>query len=640
MGISKVKIENFKTISRMQLNLEENGIICLLGKNGAGKTTIINAINYLYKIAEQPYKIEQVIDRKNPYVQKTIIELFFDFSKVQKKTTNQYIEENLLEFEKYIKNYQLPLKMIQYKNGLIEWYPINDVYKVRKLLKIFPLYFIDARRIPLHEWSDLWEIVSDLAISGIEQDSSYIKNNLTNLFKDIYGEKYTKAINIVENIFQEESITINDREYKKRFKNAVISNFGGEIFKIKEQNIDYYSDGINSLKYMTVFLKLVINLSKTAWKDITIIFDEPEISLHPQYIEALSDNICELGCNNAIIMSTHSNHLISSLIRNYSNIYFFQVYNNNGYAKIKKINDFFEEKDKYLIGDEESSSYFSDLTVLVEGQTEIQLFKNKRINEIYPFLKRATFYNTKSNDSVTKLMLMTGKSTVKFLKIVDMDKILHYTINKFNFRSGNKVVNPVKDINNEKSERYLYYGEKKKNTYIQSKKINTLIKSEIVAEMGNICLKGNNYTSLIYNIKKYCSVYNCFPFRTTVEGAIICFHSINIILEWIKINWEQKKYKEFIDDISIYNENIQVVIIRCIFHGKVDTLETEIKNEQVCKIVNKYSKGDKVDGWILEFFNWYFDKYMINDVEANKEKFACDFPEINDILHIIESMLK
>lgn len=64
MGISKIKIENFKTISRLQLKLEENGIICLLGKNGAGKTTVINAINYLYKIAEEPYKIEQVIDKK------------------------------------------------------------------------------------------------------------------------------------------------------------------------------------------------------------------------------------------------------------------------------------------------------------------------------------------------------------------------------------------------------------------------------------------------------------------------------------------------------------------------------------------------------------------------------------------------
>lgn len=640
MGISKIKIENFKTISRLQLKLEENGIICLLGKNGAGKTTVINAINYLYKIAEEPYKIEQVIDKKNPYVQKMIIELFFDFSKLQKKTTNRYIEENLLEFEKYIKNYQLPLKMIQYKNGLIEWYPINDVYKVRKLLKIFPLYFIDVRRIPLHEWSDLWEIVSDLAISGIEQDSTYIKNNLTNLFKEIYGEKYTKAINIVEKIFQEENITINDREYKKRFKNAIISNFGGEIFKIKEQYINYYSDGMNSLKYMTVFLKLVINLSKTAWKDITIIFDEPEISLHPQYIEELSDNICELSCNNAIILSTHSNHLVSSLIRNYANIFFFQVYNNNGYAKIKKINDFFEEKDKYLIGSEESSSYFSDLTVLVEGQTEIQLFKNKRINDLYPFLRKVTFYNTKSNDSVTKLMLMNGKSTVNFLNIIDMDKILQYSKNKFIFRSGNKTVNPVRNLNNDKSERYLYYGERKKDTYIQKKKIDELVERDIAVEIKNVCLRGNNYSSLIYNIKKYCKEYNCFPFRTTVEGAIICSRSINIILEWLQINWEQKKYNEFIDIISVYNKKIQEVIIRCIFHGKVDILEKKIKDDKICKIVNQYSKGDKVDGWIFDFFNWYFQKYMINDIKTNKEKFAYDFPEINDVLQIIESMLK
>ena len=97
-------------------------------------------------------------------------------------------------------------------------------------------------------------------------------------------------------------------------------------------------------------------------------------------------------------------------------------------------------------------------------------------------------------------------------------------------------------------------------------------------------------------------VYNCFPFRTTVEGAIICFHSINIILEWLEINWEQKKYKEFIDDILIYNENIQVVIIRCIFHGKVDTLETEIKNEQIRKIVNKYSINISYLSYILNQF--------------------------------------
>ena len=42
MGIAKVKIENFRTIDRMNLDVKESGISCLLGKNGVGKTTIIH----------------------------------------------------------------------------------------------------------------------------------------------------------------------------------------------------------------------------------------------------------------------------------------------------------------------------------------------------------------------------------------------------------------------------------------------------------------------------------------------------------------------------------------------------------------------------------------------------------------------
>ena len=102
MGIAKVKIENFRTIDRMNLDVKESGISCLLGKNGVGKTTIINAIRYLYKVAEHPYDIEQIIDKKNSYVQRTKIELVFDFTKLHKKTSNQYIEENLYDFKTYI----------------------------------------------------------------------------------------------------------------------------------------------------------------------------------------------------------------------------------------------------------------------------------------------------------------------------------------------------------------------------------------------------------------------------------------------------------------------------------------------------------------------------------------------------------
>ena len=146
---------------------------------------------------------------------------------------------------------------------------------------------------------------------------------------------------------------------------------------MNEENISYYSAGMNSLKYITLLLKLVNRLSDTAWKDISVFLDEPEISLHPQFIEELADIMTVYGKKCAMIVSTHSTHLVSSLIRNYANISFYQVYSNNGYAKIKKMTDFFDEKNKYLIGDEEATTYFSDAIVFVEGQTEIQVLRNK-----------------------------------------------------------------------------------------------------------------------------------------------------------------------------------------------------------------------------------------------------------------------
>ena len=127
MGISRVRIENFKTIDRMKIDFSDIGISCLLGKNGVGKTTIIEAIAYLYKMADCPYEINKVMDKKNPYVQRTMIEVVFDFKKLNKKNSNKYIEDNLSNYRKYIKDDKLPLRLIQHKKGLIEWYPINDV---------------------------------------------------------------------------------------------------------------------------------------------------------------------------------------------------------------------------------------------------------------------------------------------------------------------------------------------------------------------------------------------------------------------------------------------------------------------------------------------------------------------------------
>lgn len=646
MGIQKIKICNFKTINTMELDLNEGGVSCLLGKNGVGKTTIINAIRYFYKIAEQPYEVEQVIDKKNPYIQKTIVELKLSFKNLFKRTSNLYIEETLNDFDKYIKDGVLPIRMTQYKNGVVEWYPINNVYKVRKLLRLFPMYIVDTRSISLYEWSELWEVICDIAISRIEQDSKNVKNILTEVFAKIYGEKYTKVYEIVENIFQAENITINERDYKKRFKNAIIANFGGDIFKFNEQGIGYYSAGMNSLKYITLFLKLIMELSNTAWKDIMIIFDEPEISLHPQYIEKLADIISEYGDKNSIIISTHSTHFVSSLIRNELKIDFFEISNIDGYAQIKRIKDYFEQRDKYLIGDEEAASYFADLIVFVEGQTEIQLLKNRKIVELYPFLKRVTIYNTKSNDSITKLIIPKGDTAIPFVNIIDLDKILSYSNEKnvFKIENRNSVVNPLGNKENLEQEKFLFYGMRKKRTYGQRKRIEEMLKNKFITNSNSIFIEGQEYRSLVLAIKRYCKWYNCLPFRTTVEGAIICEASLDVIIEWISTLSD--RHKELIEQLEVFDRLEKEVILRCILHGKLDNLVRLNKNkakggwQKANTIIQKYTSGEKVDGWVLNFYTWFFEHYMIKSEEENRKIFARTFPEINEVLQFIKYMLK
>ena len=647
MGISRVRIENFKTIDRMKIDFSDIGISCLLGKNGVGKTTIIEAIAYLYKMADCPYEINKVMDKKNPYVQRTMIEVVFDFKKLNKKNSNKYIEDNLSNYRKYIKDDKLPLRLIQHKKGLIEWYPINDVYKVRKLLRIFPIYFVDTRNISLYKWSKLWEIACDIAISGIDNNSEAVKSNLTDTFSEIYGEKYTKVYNILQNIFDEEKITINVKDYKSRFKNDVIANLGGEKFKVNEENISYYSAGMNSLKYITLLLKLVNRLSDTAWKDISVFLDEPEISLHPQFIEELADIMTVYGKKCAMIVSTHSTHLVSSLIRNYANISFYQVYSNNGYAKIKKMTDFFDEKNKYLIGDEEATTYFSDAIVFVEGQTEIQVLRNKNIVELFPILKKITIYNTKSNDSATRLIIPERGRSIPFLNIVDMDKILTYSDadNKFDTSNGNITVNPLGNKQIEEYEKFLYYSNRKKLTYVQRKVINTYFQDKYISDSHKLVIVGNKYNTLISSVKKYCKQYSCLPLRTTIEGAIICSQSLNIFFEWLKKSYMKDQYVQLMKDISKYDKKNQEAIIRCIFHGKLDNLFNYKRKDgnqvdpQICKIIDTYTKGRKVDGWVLSFFNWYFINYDTGSEIKNRKNFSVTFPELNEILQYLTNML-
>lgn len=650
MGIVNIKIRNFKSAKKVDYDLSKGKVNCLIGKNGVGKTTIERAIVYFYEIANNPYELKDVADKMNPYIQKTSIELCFDFSSLYgKREHNVYIDNDIKEFESFIINQQLTIRFTQYKSGKVEWYPVNDRFKVVKILKIFPVYMVQTRNINDKTWSALWDIITDVAVTGIKESRDTVWNRLKENFEQIYGDKYVRALKVVEHALKNEKLSVNENNFKKRFKNALMTNIGGDSVMFDEHGIDFYSDGINSLKYMSLLINLLSELSNLSWKEVMIILDEPETSLHMQYIEELASIIVEAANKINFIVATHSTRLVSSFLRESTgkfDIISRQVFYKNGYTHIKTIQDIVSDKDKYLIRDNEAESYFANAILFVEGQTEVQLLKNRNIVNLFPKLKKLTIYNTKSDDSATKLILPTyNRPTIPFLVLLDMDKILNYNQKRTSFclSKGNTSVNPLANQSIKESEKYYYYSSRKVNTYNIRKKIEQKIQKNFVVDIDKYYNQSSWFNNLIELTKKYCKAYRTIVFKTTVEGAIICPESIDVVYEWLKVYWGEQKSNDYITEIASFDKCAQVSITRLIFHGKTDYLFNWSKSsvpEVVKNIIEKYSNGNKVDGWIFLFFDWYFSKY-VNEKKKNKiAEFSKVFPEIFEVVNYINHMVE
>ncbi|MBN4056543.1 MAG: hypothetical protein COA82_07005 [Alkaliphilus sp.] len=92
MPIDKVRIRNYKSLTRIDIDVNNSkyNLQCFLGKNGSGKTHILNALKYFFDILADSSKIGSAIDSQNPYIQKMEIEIIFNFSELEKKADNDY----------------------------------------------------------------------------------------------------------------------------------------------------------------------------------------------------------------------------------------------------------------------------------------------------------------------------------------------------------------------------------------------------------------------------------------------------------------------------------------------------------------------------------------------------------------------
>ncbi len=655
MGIQSIKIKNFKSLKNVYFDFSNKyDAFCILGENGAGKSNLLDAIKYFYeKLSSKDQFGENILDKVNTYSQKMQIEIIYDLSQLQKTNTNLYLDEINQLIDVYKKDSKIAIKLIQYRNGQIQWFP--DDYDLRKSLnKLFPLYMIDTRFISLQEWSQLWDVMSELGISNIKINDSKRNEMLNKCFEAIYGEKYSKSLKRIQEILENEKIYINDKNYMARFKNALQVRLRGTEFIYDENNLQYNSDGINSLKYIKLFLQLISSLADTGWKNPLIILDEPEIGLHLSYIDELVDCINTIKSKRVTIaFTTHSTNLVAKLIKNDISVSIDRIFHRNNYSFIERMRDIVNDTDKNIISTRETECYFAKGIAFVEGKTEFQVFQHRKLTELFPQLKKIHFYQSSDGASMKIIDPSNAKYTVPYIIISDMDKILKYSKNHFRLKNDESI-NPLtmKKIN--KTEKYMYfqYDGKKDRTYGTRKKILKVLRNKkFIINSNKYWVNDVDFNYLICSVKQYCYEYNVYPVQTTIEGSLVNEKNAELFVQWYLKKYPDKEaeFQQELSNPDFEDLYCKTLFLRLIVNGKTDFLMTkkEAYNQgllpnNIVNMINTFSIGSKVSGWIKEYFDYIFsiiiDPYK--DLSIKKIQFAKYFPELNSILQILCDMVE
>ncbi|MDF2586659.1 MAG: hypothetical protein K0S41_500 [Anaerocolumna sp.] len=660
MGIKQINIRNFKSLQNVSIDFDRNhyDIQCIIGKNGTGKSSILDAIDYFYKMSQNDILYyDSYTDTNNRYIQKMQIEFIYDLDMPAKLSTNDYLDSIMGELIPYIKDGKILLRLTQYKDGNIEWFPSDK--NIRKTLsKLFPIYMIDTRFITLEDWSIIWSIIGELSISNIKRNDNKIDKKLDELLDEVYGKKYSKALAKIKNIFISENITINKNNYNERFISALNTRLGGSEFLSDSKKIDYYSDGTNSLKYIKLIVQLVSFLSETGWKNPMIIIDEPEIGLHPQYIEDLVQCIYEsLNPRVNFLVTTHSTNLITSLIKNQMTVGLKRVFIKSNYTKLERIKDLVNTNDIFLISNKETECYFSNAILFVEGTTEMQLFQYPRLRELFKIIRYIKFFNYDSNDASLKLIHPNNnKYNVPFIVLIDMDKILRYNCASKKFTlNPDKLVNPLYNKDICKSQKLLYYKKdgRKSATFNKYQYINKVLKTGLFEQNNSLYWLDNRlYRNLNSAINTYCKEYNILPVMTTIEGCLVNIDNYLIVKEWLDCLLEPNNINK-LNTLLSFNNAIyyKTTILRLILNGKFDNLLTLDEAKKGGLITKQFVSdiknlnqfvGKKTSGWINSFLDYYFTHYLdVIQIQNDKlDKFANDFNELNNILQFCEGMVK
>ena len=337
MKIDSVYIKNFRSIKEATISVKD--LTILIGNNGTGKTTILEAVHFALSPNFLSGKIEPS-DFYNNTPESIIIDLIFInpfdveipdlFNNKQIVSCNK-IHLNIKKREKatsgksftdgyVIENYYVPVAPktdenswdIKRKNGSIFKFSERQlaVNYSEPVNSIRSFYFAKNRNTQIRRGynSSITNVFDDFNWRFIH----HIESNPT--------DYYIKKQNFEEQILY----NIDDKSIKKSFTtlNEKLKDFGipevsisfiesnapfnSAFLSNKINSLDIKVDNLGSGVEMIISLLYLETLASLSNEEILIIIDEPELHLHPSLQEKFIQYLKNISSEKQIIVSTHS----------------------------------------------------------------------------------------------------------------------------------------------------------------------------------------------------------------------------------------------------------------------------------------------------------------------------------------------
>lgn len=698
MTILKIKITNLLSFDDIEIN-GLHDMNCIVGRNNVGKSNLLKALKFYYNKLEG--KEELPLRLHSNYSYKGIISLTFDTTKIfriaRRQTTNPYFQfimrklippfrRSLFSLAAYTDEpttYTLSLNI--YNDGKVKW-STKDGQILNLILYLFPFFHIEPRHMNLHEWDNLWVLVSRIKsfnLSKIEDESviDFFDSSI-NSGGDSSYRKYIDDLN--------KNISTKASTQKEKILSYIKAGLKGYKFEIDERDLRFHSDGTNSFHYIKTYLNLLITISRREYITPFVFIDEPELGLHPKMNEVLVQEIFnsykyQEGINDRVtrpklFITTHSPNIVKEVIKKFrekQRFFCFQK-TRDSCTYIKILNSTFDNESFInIFSDNEARLFFSDFILFVEGETELEVFGNMKLSEHFTHLKHIDIYKSSSNTIGERINPAYSNSSIPYMYLFDADKAISlkgvagsFTLK---FKNNGDYYRFDRDtLNLEIKRNNLGFSRKhreiKQNNELLIQYSGASINVDLLKQ---IFLPSSHFDNIFSAVKKRLLYKNIYLNRTTLEGCLIQKDSAQIFYKWLaaKHDIDIDKLIARISKSKYISSDMLIDYLRVIFNGKTDTLvdyssfnfesyKQTLKNGKVLnenlKKTSKHAKYlmntlekstifnkhlNKTDGWTTSFLN-YSVEYVENEAKLHDNTFGSVFrfyfPELYDIIRRLQ----